>query len=162
LRKSYEAIKEEELRKNGKVRGYVVKSGKREEIKRKTVKSIVDNVGWGWRGCTLQVLHERTGYSKTTLKLYLDKLISVRAVEKVKDMYFLSDDFKVRLGFLPSPPLALVWDKWQTLAEYNVPKVLEPDKKGSPVKLVSRGRHLYGGSHKQTVRKKLREHEKGK
>ena len=158
MKKSYEAIKEDELREGGRVKGYQVKSGKREETKKKTVKAIVDNLGYGWRGCTLQVLHKRTKYSKTTLKLYLDKLMSVGAVTKEKDMYFLNEDkFKVR-AMLPPSPLHLVWVDWHEHPDYDVPKVLEPDKKGSVVKLALRGHKTYHDT--KAVKRKLREYRK--
>lgn len=156
MRKSYEAIKEEEIRENGIV-PVKEKSGKRENTKKKTVRDIVDNLSWGWRGCTLQVLHKKTGYSKTGLKRYLDKLVSVRAVKKDGDMYFLDDDFKVRL-IIPPPPYHLVWDRWLHLPEYDTPKVLESNKKGSAVKLVVKGKKPI--PTKETVKRKLREYKK--
>ena len=158
MEKSYEAIKEEELREGGKVKGYQFKSGKREETKKKTVKAIVDNLGYGWRGCTLQVLHKRTEYSKTTLKLYLDKLMSVGAVTKEKDMYFLNEDmFKVR-AMLPPSPLYLVLAEWHGHSDYDVPKVLESDKKSPTVKLALRGHKTYHDT--KAVKRKLREYRK--
>lgn len=160
MKKSYKAIKEEEVfGKGGVVKGYQFKSGRREEIKKKTIKAIVDNLGYGWRGCTLQVLHERTGYSKTNLKAYLSKLMSVGAVRKELDMYFLEENrFKVRTTFLLPSPFYLVWLEWHNLPEYNVPDVLEPDKKGSAVKLTLRGHKPVGDA--KTVKRKLREYRK--
>lgn len=153
LKKSYEEIKEEEIRKSGKV-PIKDKFPKREKTKYDTIKAIVENLP-----STLQVLHKRTGYSKTTLKLYLEKLMShyVRAVRRELDMYFLEDQYKSLNPNAP-PSLHLIWIDWQNLPEYRTPRVLEGNKKGSAVKLALKGHKPIGDT--KTVKRKLREYKK--
>ena len=151
MKKSYELIKEEEIRKNGIVPVKEI-SSKRELRKFETVKAIVENLP-----STLQVLHKRTGLSKTNLKRYLVKLISVRAVRRELDMYFLEEDVKSLNPNAP-PNVYRVWLMWQDLPEYRTPKVLELKKKGSAVKLVLKGHKPTGDV--ETVKRKLKQYKK--
>jgi len=151
LKKSYEAIKEEELRKHG---GVFLKfrSSKRERRKQETIKAIVAQLP-----STLQVLYKRTGLSKTCLKDYLVKLVSVGVVIRELDMYRLDADFSSLNPNAP-PRMFLIWDRWLTLPEYSVPKVLEPNKKGLAFRLALRGHKPIGDT--KTKKRKFREYKK--
>lgn len=152
---TYESELEKKLRERleGKI-GKLLKpkSNKLEKRKYETVKKIVENLP-----STLQVLHKRTGLTKTTLKRYLEKLMSdyVRAVRRELDMYFLEDD--ISLNPHAPHPVAQVWYRWQDLPEYKTPKVSVKEEKGLALKLSLRGRESEASKAlRKTTRKSVK------
>lgn len=126
------------------------KSKKREKVKRETLKAMINSFTFG---CTLQVLYEKTDLSKTTLKRYLDKLISLGVLRKEFDMYVVEEDYK-RLNPFESPHISQIWDKWQELPEYVRPDVLLRKEKGKALYWGFRGKE---SDLEKRTRKELKE-----